>query len=482
MKTIIAKFGGSSVADPARIRACAARIAEFVRRGERVAVVVSAMGDTTDDLLELAAEISQAPDKRELDQLLATGEVVSISLFAMALQGLGIQSVSLTGQQCGINTEPLHGRARITRIDPACLEREWSAGRTPVVAGFQGFCTEQPSGRLDTTTLGRGGSDTTAVALAAAVKADECLIFTDVDGIYTADPRIVPDARLIEQISYDEMMEAASQGAKVMHLRAVEFGKKHGVPIRVLHSQRDGSGSLIASVERRGVGPDGSDAGPAVSTVAIKTDIGRVTLSNLPNRAGLQRDIFDRLGTLGIMVDDIIQTEDGRAGYAEQPSGSVSQSPIVITPPSPNTVGGVGGTNQPVSPTGGDDTHPTSAIPDLATIVFTVEKTDLNDIRPAISRALADIGQGECRIDLGLAKVSAVGVGMQSQSGVAGRLFGALGNAGIRVANITTSEIKISCIVDERDGKPALRAVHGAFDLHLQPTIARVGTRDRVTA
>jgi aspartate kinase len=466
MKTIIAKFGGSSVADPARIRACAARIAEMAKRGDRVAVVVSAMGDTTDDLLELAAEITDTPDKRELDQLMATGEVVSVALFAMALHAIGVNAVSLTGQQCGIATEPTHTRARIARIDPACLEREWAAGRVAVVAGFQGFITTD-DGRTDTTTLGRGGSDTTAVALAAAVNADECLIFTDVDGVYTADPRIVPDARLIRHISYDEMMEAASQGAKVMHLRAVELGKKHGVPIRVLHSQGEGrgGGTLIAAVERHQKEAGAADAGPAVSTVALKTDIGRVTLSNLPNRAGLQRDIFERLGTLGVMVDDIIQTEDGRAGIAAD-----SAAPRPAAAPAMATGSGGGAVDA-----GGDVGEGANGrgIPDLATIVFTVEKTDLADIRPVIDRALAEIGQGECRVDLGLAKVSAVGVGMQSQSGVAGRLFRALGDSGIRVANITTSEIKISCIVDERDGKPALRAVHHAFGLHLEPVVTR---------
>lgn len=463
MSTIIAKFGGSSVADAARIRGCAKRIAEMAKRGDRVAVVVSAMGDTTDDLLELVAEITDAPSKREVDQLLATGEIVSVSLFAMALQSLGVQAVSLTGQQCGIATEPAHGRARISRIDPACLEREWAAGRVAVVAGFQGFCTTD-DGRIDVTTLGRGGSDTTAVALAAAVKADECLIYTDVDGVYTADPRIVPDARRIEQISYDEMMEAASQGAKVMHLRAVELGKKHGVPIRVLHSQREGRGTLIAAVERRMRDITGGDSGPAVSTVALKTDIGRVTLSNLPNRAGLQRDIFERLGASGVMVDDIIQTEDGRAGLNAQ-SADASQSLLG-------------------SDSGGDaiETGSGRGIPDLATIVFTVEKTDLAEIRPLIERTLSEIGQGEFRVDLGLAKVSAVGVGMQSQSGVAGRLFRALGDGGIRVANITTSEIKISCIVDERDAKPALRAVHHAFELHLEPVVVHNSDRIQTAA
>ncbi len=440
-KTIVAKFGGSSVGDAAKIRACAARVAAMVRAGHRVAVVVSAMGDTTDELLELAAEVATEPSRRELDQLLSTGEIVSVSLVAMALQGMGIDGVSLSGQQCGIQTDAQHTRARISGIDGTRLEREWIAGRVPVIAGFQGVHTHD-DGRVDVTTLGRGGSDTTAVAIAAAVKADECLIFTDVAGVYTADPRLVPDARLIEEISYDEMMEAASQGAKVMHLRAVELARKHGVPIRVLHSHQDSPGTLIGTRSARA--EDG--AGPPVSTVAIKTDIGRVTLSNLPNRAGLQKQVFEAMGAIGLMVDDIIQTENGRAGLVEN-----------LDPPAPAEGGNA----------------PGPSISDLATIVFTVDRSDLHEVRPAIERALAEIGQGELRIDLGLAKVSAVGAGMQSQSGVAATLFAAMGEAGIRIANITTSEIKISCIVDERDAKPALRAVHHAFGLHLEPVVVQ---------
>ncbi len=427
MAVIVQKFGGSSVADAAKLRHCASRVAEVRRRGDHVAVVVSARGDTTDDLLALAAEVSETPDKREMDQLLATGEQVSISLMSMALKGMGLDAISLTGAQCGVRTDGAHTRARITGVDPARMEREFAAGRVPVVAGFQGIAD---SG--DVTTLGRGGSDTTAVALAAALKADECQIFTDVDGVYTADPRIVPHAYLKETISYDEMMEAASQGAKVMHLRAVELGKKSGVPIRVLHSLRHGRGTLITD------DVTSMETQRAVSSVALKTDIGRVTLAGLPNQPGLQRRIFDRIAAAGISIDDIIQTEALAGGNG----------------------GGGGDAGQTFAQTRADT--PTSG---LCNIVFTLDKTDLADVRPLIERVLEELGQGRVHVDLGLAKVSAVGVGMQSQPGVAARMFRALADAGIRIANITTSEIKISCIVDEADGKTGLRAVHDAFDL-----------------
>ncbi len=410
MTTVVQKFGGSSVADAAKIKHCATRVADAVRAGKRVAVVVSAMGDTTDDLIELAAQLTQTPDRREMDQLLATGEQVSIALVAMALQSMGVPAVSLTGAQCGIRTDGVHSRARIAGIDSRRVVHEFERLRVPVVAGFQGVHLSADTGFAETTTLGRGGSDTTAVALAAALGADECEIYTDVDGVYTADPRVVEDARLLDRISYEEMMEAASQGARVMHLRAVELGRKSGVPIRVLHAMRHGPGTLIC--EARNV----METQQAVTTVALKTDIGRVTIAGLPNRPGVQRDIFERIGAAGISVDDIIQND------AEDGAGT-------------------------------------------CTIVFTVDKTDLAEVRQIVNAAVAAIGQGTVHEDLGLSKVSAVGVGMQSQPGVAARMFQALADAGIRIANITTSEIKISCLVDEADGKAGLRAVHAAFNL-----------------
>lgn len=400
------------MADVTRMRRCAERVAAAVKQGHRVVVVVSARGDTTDDLLELAGEITRTPDRRELDQLLACGEQISIALMTLMLQSIGVSAVSLTGQQCGIHTDGVFGRARITRVDGSRIEHDLSQGRVPVVAGFQGICCEG-----DVTTLGRGGSDTTAVALAAAIQADECQIFTDVDGVYTTDPRLAPGAKALARISYDEMMEAASQGAQVMHPRAVELGKKHGVAIRVLHSQREGAGTLItdavSAMEESG------GKGRAVSIVALKPNIGRFTLSDLPDQAGLQQSIFERIGAAGINVDDIIQVTP--RPHAEQPGG--------------------------------------------CSIVFTVDRGDLTQVQPLVESALRALGCGRFSIDTGLSKVSAVGVGMQSQSGVAGLMFKALADAGIRIANITTSEIKISCLVDEADGKRGLQVVHDAFGL-----------------
>lgn len=435
MGVIVQKFGGSSVADAAKMRHCAARALEARRRGHRVAVVVSARGDTTDDLIALAEELGESvsrgteQNRREMDQLLATGEQISIALMAMVLEGMGVEAISLTGAQAGIRTDASHTRARIIDIDTARLRAELDAGRVPVVAGFQGLTS---SG--DVSTLGRGGSDTTAVALAAALGAEECEIYTDVDGVYTADPRIVPNARLRPTIGYDEMMEAASQGAKVMHLRAVELGKNHALPIRVLHSMRHGRGTLITGETLD------MEQQRAVSTVALKTDIGRVTLAGLPNRPGLQRAIFDRIAAAGISVDDIIQTE----ALGGSPGGPAETGPDFV------------------------QSHADAPPSGLCNVVFTVDKSDLAEVRPLIEAALTQLEHGRIHVDLGLAKVSAVGVGMQSQPGVAATMFRALAEAeggGIRIANITTSEIKISCIVDEADGRRALQVVHDAFGL-----------------
>jgi aspartate kinase len=443
-RTIVQKFGGSSVANAAKMRACAARAERAVRRGERVVVVVSAMGDATDDLIALAATVTDAPDKREMDQLLATGEQVSIALMTMTLRAMGIDAVSLTGRQCGMHTDELHTRARIQSVDRSRLLAELAQGRVPVVAGFQGV---SPNG--DVTTLGRGGSDTTAVAIAAAIEADECEIYTDVDGVYTTDPRIEPKARPLAKISYDEMMEAASQGARVMHLRSVELGKKAGVPIRVLHSQRplDGPGAA-GMIGGAGAGTlicddpttsgDSVEDRQAVSIVALKTDLGRVTLEDLPNRPGIQRDIFENIAKAGISVDDIIQHEIE--------------------------------TSEPGS---GEPGHQKANPGERCNIVFTLDKADLRDVTPIIETVLKSLAGGTAlqsraprvKIDLGLVKVSAIGVGMQSQPGVAATMFRALADAGITIANITTSEIKISCILPEADGAKAVRVVHDAFGL-----------------
>jgi aspartate kinase len=406
---VVQKFGGSSVADAERIRRCAQRVAAAKDAGNDVVVVVSAMGDATDDLLALAGSVCASPPKRELDQLLATGEQVSIALMAMALCSMGRPAVSLTGLQCGIFTESNHTRARIRSVDRTRLEAELAAGRIPVVAGFQGVCDGS-----EVTTLGRGGSDTTAVALAAALAADVCEIYTDVDGVFTADPRLVESARLRERISYDEMMEAASLGARVMHLRAVELGKHYSVPIRVLHSLRGGPGTLICPEQE-------TMESRAVSSVVLKKDIGRITLTALPNRPGLQSELFRPIAAAGISVDDIIQVEDEKEGE-----------------------------------------HPGEGTVEIA---ITVDSDDLADVTALLRIATDELSAPPPQVDLGLCKVSAVGVGMRSNAGVASTMFDALARAGIRIANITTSEIRISCLLPQQDGERALRVVHDAFEL-----------------
>ncbi|MFO0963264.1 MAG: aspartate kinase [Phycisphaerales bacterium] len=405
MPTIVQKYGGTSVADPERIMRCARRAAQARRDGHRVVVVVSAMGHTTDELIELAGKLTQTPSPREMDMLMATGEQVSVAMMAMALHSLGCDATSLTGAQAGIFTDGAHRKARIARIERERLDRILDAGGIPVVCGFQG---ESPAG--DITTLGRGGSDTTAVALAAAldVSADGgcCEIYTDVDGVYTADPRVVPTAAKLRHISYEEMLELATLGAAVMHPRAVLFGEKFNVPIHVRHSQKPDEGTLI--VPEESIMED-----IVVVGCALKPDLGRVSLKGLPRTDGIQAQIFEPIAAANISVDDIVQTE-------------------------------FGGTT---------------------TIAFTVEHGDISDLKTQCQALIGRLGQGELDIEVGLAKVSAVGTGMKSHSGVASRMFRALADAGVPIHNITTSEIKISCIVDRQHGEKALQVVHDAFGL-----------------
>ncbi len=412
MPIVVQKFGGTSLADPERIRHCAARSVEARRRGEQVVVVVSAMGDTTDRLIDLAHEVTDEPSQREMDMLLTTGEQVSIALTSMAIHRLGEDALSMTGAQLGIITDEVHTRARIRSIDTVRLREELSRGRIIVVAGFQGMSAD---GQI--TTLGRGGSDTTAVAIAAALGVGRpecgggvCEIYTDVDGVYTADPRLVPDARRLDRIRYEEMLELASLGAAVLHNRAVVFGQKYGVPIHVRHSQKPDPGTMIAreSPQMEHV---------AVVGCALKPDLGRISLRKIPNTHGVQALIFRHIADAGIVVDDIVQTEYG----------------------------------------------------DTANVSFTVDHQELADVKVAAERALHEIGTGELAVEIGLAKVSVVGAGMRSHSGVAATMFKALGDASIHIANITTSEIKISCIVPREHGQRALRAVHDAFGLQHGP-------------
>jgi aspartate kinase len=409
MATIVQKFGGTSVADPERIRRCAARIAATREAGHRVVAVVSAMGHATDELIALAATVSADPNAREMDMLMATGEQVSAAMMALALQSMGVPALSLTGEQAGIATDGAHRKARVTSIDRRRLDDLLASRTVPVVCGFQG---RAPDGSV--ATLGRGGSDTTAVAIAAAldVGADGgcCEIFTDVDGVYTADPRVVPQARLLEAISYEEMLELASMGAAVMHPRAVLFGEKFGVPIHVRHSQRPDAGTRIVPEEE-------AMEDIVVVGCALKPDLGRVSLKGLPRLDGIQARIFERIAAANVSVDDIVQTEFG----------------------------------------------------DATTIAFTVEHGDMAEVK-AICRELVDhLGRGEIDVEVGLSKVSAVGTGMKSHAGVASRMFRALADAGIPIHNITTSEIKISCIIDRPNGERGLQAVHEAFGLSAAP-------------
>ncbi len=401
MSIVVMKFGGTSVADADRIRAAARRAIQTRRRGHQVVMVVSAMGDTTDHLADLARQISPDPPKRELDQLLATGEQVTISLMAMALEAMGAEAISFTAGQIGIVTDDIHTKARIKTIDVQRIQEQLDAGRIVIVAGFQGV-TETGA----VTTLGRGGSNVSLVAIAAALKAQVCENYTDVEGIYTADPRLVPSARKIGRISYDEMLELASLGAGVLQNRAVEFAKKYNVPIHVRSSLNRKQGTLIVaeteSMERI-----------VVSGAALKDKLARVTLRNVPDRPGVAARIFHTIANAHVVVDDIIQTTDERK---------------------------------------------------RATVSFTIDLADLVDIRKVAASLCKALG---CRavFEDHLAKVSVVGVGMRTHTGVAERMFSALAAAGINIQNITTSEIKISCLIDRSQGRRALRVVHDAFDL-----------------
>jgi len=406
MDLVVLKFGGTSVADAQRIRRAARRAIQEKQNGNQVVMVVSAMGKTTDKLIDLAKEISADPPKRELDMLLTTGEQVSISLMAMAINEAGHEAISLTGGQIGLITDSVHTKARIKEINADRIRQELGNGRIVIVAGFQGIAE---NGEI--TTLGRGASDTTAAALAAVLQAKRCEIFTDVDGVYTADPRIEPKARKIEQISYDEMLELASQGAGVMHSRAIEFGKKYAVDIHVRSSFTDYPGTLITKEVKK-------MENIVVSGVAVKKELAQFVLIGLPNEPGVAAEIFYHVAQHNIAVDDIIQTADQ--------SGHASTS-------------------------------------------FTVEKCDLAECKLVLAEIRQQFHLPEVICNNPVAKVSAVGVGMRSHTGVAQKMFKALAQAKININAITTSEIKICCIIDPADADKALRAVHEAFELDKPP-------------
>jgi len=402
---IVQKYGGSSVATTEKICSVAKRVAKTAQNA-KVVVVVSAMGDTTDDLITMARAISRMPNDREMDKLLATGEQVSSALLTMALHEEGAKAVSMTGGQAGIITENTPGKARIEKIDPIRIMQELDAGNVVVVAGFQGITSDATW--ADITTLGRGGSDTTAVAIAASLKADRCEIFTDVDGVFTADPRVVADARKLDKISYEEMLEMAGQGARVMHSRAVELGELYGVDILVAHSIREVPGTTITREDQN------MEVKNPVRGIAHDADVAKITILGIPDKPGTSYQVFHSLAEKNINVDIIVQN-----------------------------IGTQG----------------------LADLSFTVAVDDLEKAEQVLGPAIQAIGAKGLTSSLDLAKVSIVGTGIRSHPGYADKMFGALANEGINIASIATSEIRITCLVDKANVQRAVQALHSAFEL-----------------
>ena len=406
MSLIVQKYGGTSVGTVERIHRVADRVADAKKAGHDLVVVLSAMSGETDRLLRLAHEVTASPDERELDMLLSTGERVTIALLAMDLRGRGINAQSFTGRQVGIITDSSHTKARIARVTADRIREALAEGIIPVVAGFQGI-----NERNDVTTLGRGGSDLTAVALAAALKADRCVIYTDVDGVYTADPNIVPSARRLDRVSYEEMLELASLGAKVLQSRSVEFAAKHGVPLEVKSSFKEGQGTLVVT-------EDADMERVAVSGVSGDRNQAKITIIGVPDRPGVAARIFGPVAEANIIVDMIIQ--------------NVSQA-------------------------------------SLTDISFTVPRADLGKAVGLVQRIAKEIEAKSVAVTEAIAKVSLVGVGMRSHSGVAARMFEVLSKEGVNIMMISTSEIKISCVIEEKYLELAMRTLHGAFGLDQSP-------------
>jgi aspartate kinase len=403
MSIIVQKFGGTSVANAEKIHRAARRAIRAKLEGKQVVMVVSAMGHTTDELIALAKEVSPNPPKREMDMLLTTGEQVSISLMAMAIHAAGHEAISFTGGQVGMVTDTAHTKARIHSIDGSRIRKHLDEGKVVIVAGFQGVT---PDGAI--TTLGRGGSDTTAVALAAAIEAEVCEIYTDVDGVYTTDPRIVPQASKVRQISYDEMLELASLGAGVMHSRSIEFGKKYNVPIHVRSSLTDTEGTMIVA-ETKGM----EDI--VVRGVTLKRDLATVVLQGVPNQPGVASKIFAQIAKHNIVVDDIIQNIYSHGAEAN--------------------------------------------------IGFSTTTDDAKEAAVICRELAKEVPIKAVEVDDSVAKVSIVGIGMKTHTGVAAKMFNALSEAKINIKHISTSEIVISAIVDEKQGETALRTLHAAFGL-----------------
>ena len=408
MALIVQKYGGTSVGSVERIEAVADRIAKNHATGDQLIVVVSAMSGETNRLLGLANDLTPNPSPRELDVLVSTGEQVSMALLSMALHARGIPALSLKGSQVAIRTDSFHNKARIQSIDDRRLRSELAAGKVVVVAGFQGV---DENG--ETTTLGRGGSDTSAVALAAAIKADECQIYTDVDGVYTTDPRVVDGARRLESITFEEMLEMASMGSKVLQLRSVEFAGKYSVPLRVLSSFKEGPGTLISMDEENVM------EAPTIVGIAFNRDEAKLTVIGVPDTPGVAYQILGPIGEANIEVDVILQN-----------------------------VGDEGKTD----------------------FTFTVARNDLEKAERILDSYVDDLGAMEWRSDSKIAKVSVVGVGMRSHAGVAANMFKALAEVGVNIQMISTSEIKISVIIEEKFLELAVRTLHSAFGLDQEET------------
>ncbi len=400
MSLLVQKYGGTSVADSSRIVNVAKRIVSASDAGNQVVTVVSAMGNTTDRLIELANEVSSDPSPRELDFLLSTGEIVSCTLLAMALRELGAKAISLSGAQAGIHTDASHSRARIEQVETGRVLGELGKGNIVIVAGFQGMTTD-----METTTLGRGGSDTTAVALAAALDAQRCEIYTDVSGVFTADPRVVPNARKLTDLSFDEMLELASYGAGVLHPRAVELGAFYGIPILVASSFTSEQGTLIH-------GGEPMEARNRLSGIAHDLDTAKITVMGIPDRPGIAASLFEPLARAGISVDTIVQnaSEDN-----------------------------------------------------ITDLTFTVARRDLAAAQEIVKPVAEELGGRGIVANGELGKVSIVGNGMQYAPGYASRMFTTLYRAGINIQMITTSEIRITCIVDRADTTKAVQALYDAF-------------------
>jgi aspartate kinase len=406
MPLVVQKYGGSSVGDAEQIKRVAQRIVDARRDGSDVVVIVSAMGDTTDNLLDLAQQVSPLPTPRELDMLLTAGERISMALLAMAIANLGFEARSFTGSQAGVITDSAHGRARIIDVTPGRIRDAIDAGYIAIVAGFQGVSQDTK----DITTLGRGGSDTTAVALAAALNADACEIYTDVDGVYTADPRKVPNAKKLARISYEEMLEMAASGAKVLMVRCVEYARRYGVKVHVRSSFSDRSGTWVV-----GVSEEEQVEQAIISGVAHDLSEARVTVVGVPDKPGEAAAIFRTVADADVNIDMIVQNVSGSTGRTD--------------------------------------------------ISFTLPKTDGQKAMGALEKVRSEIGFESLLYDDHVGKVSLIGAGMRSHPGVSAKFFEALAAAAVNVQNISTSEIRISVVCQDTDVPAAVRAVHDAFDL-----------------